>query len=136
MRHSGFLPSSSLSTKTLLHAFLAWRFDSYVDNDLRLGKSFIRYLESVTSLTHLEKPPKVRCLGTSPGGAVWTPFSRKYTTKVHCSCEALAIVQSSLQASFDIIILCLPIPIFLKLKLSSGKRGKQALPFSPLLPPT
>ncbi len=66
---------------------------------------------------------KSRMLGTEPRAALWTPSSPDYTAKVKCTCEVLGIVQSSVQALVDVCLVIVPIPVLIKLKISSQKKG-------------
>lgn len=68
---------------------------------------------------------KARLMSKDPPIAVWYPYDPKYEGKVVCSCAKLAIINSSFQAFFDIIILLIPIPIFKMLKPSYNLKGAQ-----------
>lgn len=58
------------------------------------------------------------CLSIEPPAAIWYPYDPKYKSEVVCSCELLAVINSSCQTVFDLTLLALPVFIFCNIKLT------------------
>ena len=67
---------------------------------------------------------QAKCLAYSPVEAVWNPWDAKYDGKAECFCELLAVVNSSFQVVFDVLILLIPFAIFRTLKLNKSMKSK------------
>ena len=58
---------------------------------------------------------------------MWNPWDAKYDGKAGCFCAQLAVVNSSFQVGFDILILLIPFAIFRTLKLNKSVISKYSV---------
>ncbi len=69
---------------------------------------------------------QLNSFGHRPIPSVWYPFDPRYRRSSVCPCESLSVINSAMQALFDLAILIYPIPIFRVLKIDRRAMGEHA----------
>lgn len=123
MHNIDFLSPHRCSEVPSHHDIYDDRFNNRLYHWLYCGKYYRMDNRGVVS--DADVGDKAKLMSKDPPIAVWHPYDPKYDGKVVCSCAKLAIINSSFQAFFDIIILLIPIPIFKILKPNYNLRGAQ-----------